>query len=334
MDAPMVEQRGWGTPPSSPPRRVSPLQGAVVLAGPLGSQVAIPFLVGFTFVFVIMDGPNQFLQLIRPETRDGEAQGTVTSVRKLPHRELDLALYEYEVTYQVDHTAYTTTSATRGREYDKGDEVTVTFPTNQPDKGVIAGARQSPLLWWHSAIPLAVVVLLALGLGGMYARNFRVLRLLRRGTVAQAKWVQQDADGRVTVNDDPAKTSSEVPMAQTQYVFEVGGVAYSAYSFGPAPHPDVLCSKADGPGKSPKRKRRRKGPPDQSLDRSSPAAIRSGNPPTATVLYSRKHPTRNVLLHGHVDDVMRGRLSRAHMILCCVPTPLAAIAIWWIFTLQ
>jgi hypothetical protein len=334
LDVQTAAQRGWGSPPSPPPRKVSLLQRAAVLAGPLGSQVALPFLVGFTFVFAILDGPNQYRQLIWPETRDGEAQGSVTSVRQLPHRELHHSVYEYEVAYEVDGTRYTTTGATWGQEYDRGDEVTVMFPTDRPEKGVIAGARQSQFAWWHGAIPLAVVVLLALGLTGMYAHNFRVMRLLACGEVAQAKWALPHASGGVAADDDPTKTGYEVPTAETQYQFEVHGVAYAAHSFGPAPRGAVLRSKVDPPGKSPNRKRRRKGAPNQNLDRSSPASQPPATPPTAPVLYNRQRPRRNVLLHGHLDDVVRGQLSRAHMILCCAPAPMAAIAIWWLFTLQ
>ncbi|RIK75604.1 MAG: hypothetical protein DCC68_20875 [Planctomycetota bacterium] len=100
-DSVRAAKRGWGDPILPPPRKISPLQRAVVLAGPLGSQLAIPFFVGFTFVFIALDGPNQYGQLIWPETRDQEATGKVTAVRELAHRELYRSVYEYDVEYEV-----------------------------------------------------------------------------------------------------------------------------------------------------------------------------------------------------------------------------------------
>ncbi|MEX2188647.1 MAG: hypothetical protein WD875_17700, partial [Pirellulales bacterium] len=320
-------QRGWGEPPSPPPRKVSLLQRAVVMSGPLGTQMAWLFVVGFTFVFTILDGPNQFAQLIWPELRDGEVVGQVISVRKLDSRELSIPLYEYDVAYEVDAARYAITGVARGQQHDKGDQVDVTFPSGQPGKGIIANARESEFLWWHGAIPLGVLVLLALGLAGMFWHNFRVVRLLSRGGVTRARWAEQHVAGAIAAADDPTKTGYEVPMAATNYRFDVLGFEYAANSYGPAPQRDKRAKRKAA------RKRNTKGGTDVKRSADTEAND-EGDPGEATVLYNPARPRRNVLLSGYLADVMHGRLSLGDMVLNCAPAPMAAVAIWLLFTVR
>jgi hypothetical protein len=284
------------------------------------------FVVGFTFVFTILDGPNQYKQLICPEQRDGQAAGTVTAVRQLDARELYETLYEYDVAYEVDADRYATTSVTRGRQYDKGDSVDVTFPSGQPAKGVIADARESSFQWWHGAIPLGVLALLALGMVGMYCHNLRVVRLLARGEAAQARWVEQHVAGAIDAAADPTKTGDEVPTAETNYRFEVLGFEYAAHSYGPAPSQDRRAKR-----RAARKRKARRGADAQRSDSHEPVRDAAGE---VTVLYDPRRPRRNVLLAGYLADVMHGRLSLGDMLLNCAPAPLAAAAIWLLFAVK
>jgi hypothetical protein len=322
-------KRGWGEPPSPPPRKMSLLQRAVVLSGPLGSQMAIPFFVGFTFVFTILDGPNQFAQFIWPETRDQETTGKVTAVRKLDHRELYRSVYEYDVVYEVAGKTVTITSATWGQQYEPGDDVTVTYPSGHAAKGLIGGARESQFLWWHSAIPLAVVLLLALGLLGMYANSFRVMRLLVRGEVARAKWAEQQVAGAINPADDPTKTGYEVPSAVTNYRFTVQGHDYNAFSYGPAPTRSSRKARRAMRRAKGKRSAGNEENPERASERTSAELTEE-----ATVLYHPARPHRNLLFEGYLAKVMRGELSAGDMLLNCAPAPLAALAVWFLFTVR
>lgn len=328
-DMAKLAARGWGELPSPPPRKVSLLQRAVVMSGPLGSQMAWLFVVGFTFVFTILDGPRQYAQLIWPVERDGTAIGEVTAVRRLDSRELYVSLYEYDVAYDVDGTRYTTTSVTRGQKYDQGDQVDVTFPAGEPKRGLIAEAREGDFQWWHGAIPLGVLALLGLGLVGMFWNNFRVVRLLSRGEVAAARWTEQHVAGAIEAADDPTKTGYEVPTASTNYRFEVLGFAYNANSYGPAPQRDLRAVR--------KAARRAKRQAKQGGGQQGRAEGGNDDQPPLdemTVLYHPRRPRRNVLLCGYLADVMHGRLSLGDMLLNCAPAPLAALAIWLLFTVD
>jgi hypothetical protein len=149
------------------------------------------------------------------------------------------------------------------------------------------------------------------------------MRLLARGEVAAARWAAQRAPGAIQEAEDPTKTGYEVPTAETNYLFEVRGVTYAAHSYGPAPHRGEVDAGGDKPNRNASRKRRGR----RRQNRSDAA-------PAAAVLYHPGRPQRNVLLYGHLADLMRGRMSLAEMIFCCLPAPMAALAIWLLFTVR
>lgn len=166
-DAPKPEPLAITTTPGPPPRRVPWRTRMVVLAGPVSSQLAWLFVVGFTYVFILLDGPAIYGGLLDVWSDKATVRAKVTDVRAQDEREFYATVYQNTVTYNVGGKTYTSDSFTRGRKYQEGDQVTVTYKTDNPQQATIEGARSSNFPWWVSSIPLGVLLLLAVGLVGM-----------------------------------------------------------------------------------------------------------------------------------------------------------------------
>ncbi len=173
-----------------PPRSIPWHTQIAVLAGASGMQVAWLFVVGFSFVFIILDGPACWARLFDVIPTDLVVQGTITNVDAQDGHEFGMTVYRNFFEYEVEGQTYTGDSFTRGKKYDKGDTVEINCDSDDPTNGSIGGARPSEFSWWHSSIPLGVLALLLFGLVCMYKQNIRALWLMRVGELATARRLQ------------------------------------------------------------------------------------------------------------------------------------------------
>lgn len=276
--------------PGPPPRKVPLLGGAVVLAGPASAQLAWLFVVAFLFVFVILDGPASYARLFTGRNQ-AQVTGRIIDARVRDQRELNVSLYQYTFTYPVGDQAYTGQSFTRGKRFAEGADVTVTYDPTAPAKGSIAGTRPSSFTWWHSLIPLGVLFLLALGLGGMYYHSARAVWLYRYGQVARAHCMKSSSS--MDPNHDMATLLSDL-------YFEIDGRRYKARRY------------------SPDKKGRTQGSADSE-------------PPDVYVLYNPRFPKRNVIIDDNLQELTRRRRSVANCLAHCAPPVLAIAAIAFMF---
>ncbi|GJM25134.1 MAG: hypothetical protein DHS20C16_15490 [Phycisphaerae bacterium] len=173
-----------------PPRSIPWHTQIAVLAGATGMQVAWLFVVAFFFVFIMLDGPGCWARLFDVIPTDLTVQGKITDVIDADAEEFGITVYQNLVEYEVDGQKYSGDSFTRGRRHSVGDVVEVNCDSDDPANGSIGGARPSEFSWWHSSIPLGVLVLLLFGLGCMYKQNIRALWLMRVGKLATARRLQ------------------------------------------------------------------------------------------------------------------------------------------------
>ncbi|HMP58700.1 MAG TPA: DUF3592 domain-containing protein [Gemmatales bacterium] len=288
--------RDWGDKPGPPPRSVAPLQGLAVLCGPLGSQLAWLFLVGFVFVFVILDGPTVYLRFVQPDELTARTRGVIKSVETLPERESYVYLHQYDIAYEVEGQSLRATSVTRGRQHELGEEVDLAYDPAQPATARLVDGRISSFVWWHSLIPLCIVVLLALGLVGMYWRNWNTLRLLRRGSVGEARL--KECAKEPPASTEQTERPGEPPLVEslTALEFEVPGGPVRVYAYEPISKRE-LRKQAAWP-----------------------------------VIYDPRRPERNVLYHGHLRDLLGGREPWPGLLLCCLPAPGSLGALYLLFT--
>ncbi len=209
---------------TSPPRHIGLLRSAAVLAGPASAQVAWLFVVSFLFVFVMLDGPASYARLFT-QVRQTQTTGQITDARVIDQHELSVPVYQYTFTYSVGDQAYTGQSFTRGQRFREGESVSITYDPANPATASIAGARPSSFTWWHSLIPLGVLLLLALGLGGMYVNSVRALRLCRHGHVARAH------RGAGSGQTDP-----DLATMVSDFYSEANGHRYPARWYSPGKH--------------------------------------------------------------------------------------------------
>jgi len=206
-----------------PPRSFSIATRMAVLAGPASSQLAWLFLVGFIFVFVIMDGPAQWMQLLDIDRDQLTVTGVVDDVRTVDASELGMQVYQYLIVYEIDGEEFEVPNFMRGRRYAEGDAIPIRVDPNAPEKGVLLGARSGELSWWHSAIPLGVILLLVFGLTSMFLLSRRVLRLLRIGMLAEA----QPLRGHLNAQGGDAQHAT----MRSNFSFEIDGNHYPALRF-------------------------------------------------------------------------------------------------------
>jgi hypothetical protein len=173
-----------------PPRSIPWHTQFAVLSGPRGSQVAWLFVVACTFVFILLDGPACWARLFDVIPADVRVEGKITDVNELDSREFQITVYQNFFEYEVDERKYTGDSYTRGRRFNVDETVEIECDSDDPANGTISGARPSEFSWWHSAVPLGVLVLLVFGLACMYKQNIRALWLMRTGLLARARRLQ------------------------------------------------------------------------------------------------------------------------------------------------
>jgi hypothetical protein len=209
--------------PGPPPRKLGWLNSAVVLAGPRNLQIAWLFVVGFSYIFVALNGPASFAALLDSRRDLAQTIGQITYVHPLGQEELDEIVYEYGFAYDVNGSPYMGKSYTRGREYSEGNSVSVQYDPAEPSYAVIVGARRHNLTWWYGALPLGVLVLLAIGLAGMYWHSFRTLQVLRQGESAKATLRPPAVIGAERPPD-----FATVVAATSRYEFFAAGYTYPA----------------------------------------------------------------------------------------------------------
>jgi hypothetical protein len=193
------------------PRRMGVGQTlAFLLITPGDVKFAWAFFVGFAFVFTILGGPTALWDLL--PTRGRRAVGQITHVGPTDSRELGQTVYEYEFRFEADGQTHTGKSLTRGRRYGAGDRVDVAFDRDHPEAAVMRSARRSYAPIWVSAIPLLVLMLLGLGIGGNYAFNMTTLRLFWRGDLIKARRVEKIADESVA--------EGQTKSIRIEYVFD------------------------------------------------------------------------------------------------------------------
>ncbi len=173
-----------------PPRSIPWHSQIAVLAGATRMQVAWLFVVGFFFVFIMLDGPACWMRFFDVIPTDLVVQGKITDVNRLDSQEFGMTVYQNFFEYDVDGQTYRGDSFTRGKRYSTDDVVEINCDSDDPASGSIGGARPSEFSWWHSLIPLGVVVLLVFGLVCMYKQNVRALWLMRVGKLATARRLQ------------------------------------------------------------------------------------------------------------------------------------------------
>lgn len=281
--------------PAPPPRRIPFTSQFAILAGPASSQLAWLFVVGFTYVFIIMDGPASYARLLNITAERETVIGRVTDVRGLDAHELHRRVYQFSVEYDVDGRNYASKSYMRGERYDEGEEVELTYVSDAPDQATIAGARASELTWWHSLIPLIVLVLLAMGLTGMYVHSRRAFWLLKRGVLATARWQ--------TPSPQDAELQARYATALSNYHFDVGGRSYAAKRYSPAA----------------KGGRRKRGDAD------------SDSPEEVLVLYRPSRPGINIILDQGLADLIDDRYRWRELIVQVAPAVLAVAALITLF---
>jgi hypothetical protein len=203
-----------------PPPRHIPLGKALafVLATPPMVHVAWAFLVGFVFVFRILEGPAMIRDWLPSQTI--QIEGTITRVDPLKAFEFKEQVVEYQFQFELDGTRYAGKSHRRGIHHGVGDRVEIVVDPERTDSAYIAGTRRREMPAWGAAIPGAVVLLLAFGIVAGYVFNLWSLALLRHGAIAKA------------VRDDTAfstDASNEVgSVAETSsYLFEIDGRKYA-----------------------------------------------------------------------------------------------------------
>ncbi len=273
-----------------PPRRISLLTRASMLAGHSASQLPWLFFVGFSFVFVILDGPASYARLFHWRQDEATVVGRVTGIREMDQRELSITVYEFSFAYDVDGQSFSGRSYMRGEQYDEGEEVLVTYDSASPGDGTIEGARSSSFTWWHSAIPLGVLLLLALGLFGMYRHNYGILWLLRHGEVARASLKPRES----------AKSDGAPPAALslTDCEFELDGKTYRARR--------ITIS-----GKTQRGRKHGDGTSGEEV----------------AVLYRRDKPARNVLVDAAFRESIGAGRSVADRLMDCLVAPIAILLI-------
>ncbi len=275
---------------ASPPRSISWHTSFAVLAGPSGAQVAWLFVVGFTLVFVIFDGPRCYARLFNFWTVDGQVEGLVTDVSQLESEELGVALFQNLFEYKVGGQVFDGQSYTRGKNYGVGDAVPVTYDMANPHQGRITGTRQSEFTWWHGAVPLGILFLLVLGLAGMYRHNLRALVLLRGGVVGVGRRLQSQIVAE--------RGEGDIASIQSPYYFEVGPRHYRAKWYG------------SGNAKRRRRKSRDGADRDQ-----------------VDVLYHPRKPKKNVILDGGLAEILMGNRTILDNFSHAAAGPLAMTAI-------
>ncbi|HPF41676.1 MAG TPA: DUF3592 domain-containing protein [Phycisphaerae bacterium] len=272
----------------APPRNIPLLTRLALLAGPSTDQIVWLFFVGFAYVFIIMDGPASYARLLNLSRPNATTIGHVTDVRDAAQEELFVGVNQFNVEYSVDGQTYATKGFLRGKPYDVGDEVRVEYDEENPAAGGLAGARATSMTWWHSAIPLGVLMLLGLGIVGMYGRNYRLQRLIRRGHIARAR-------PRPLSYDESIRPS----MTLSNFEFEADGKVFPAKLFSPR----TVNSKGEV------------NPTDDESE--SPAPL---------VLYDAGRPKRNILVARSLMMLIGRNRSTADRLLDCA-MPLIAIAV-------
>lgn len=169
-----------------PPRRV-PL--VTVLAFLLGtsaqSQLAWAFMVGFTYWFSVMDGPEAIADFA-----GGRGEVVVGRLERLTPADqwvFGKQVFEYGVRYEYDGQEQTTVSYAVGAQFELGDTVNVVHYPWRPDASHLEGFRRRPTPRAVLLIPLGVMLLLAFGIVAAYAFNAFSLPLLWSGAAAVSR---------------------------------------------------------------------------------------------------------------------------------------------------
>ncbi len=170
---------------SPPPRRVSLVTAmAFLLSLPSSIQVAWAFLVGFTFWFSMMDGPEWIADMSAGEGQVVEA--VIVSVSPMDQYTFGEQVYECQMRYQVGNRTYSIASYELGQQHTVDDSVEVVHYPARPDASHLKGVRRRSTPSWVVWIPLGVMLVLAFGIVAHYWFNLCSIQLLRIGQLAAA----------------------------------------------------------------------------------------------------------------------------------------------------
>ncbi len=157
---------------SPPPRRVSPVTAmAFLLSLPSSIQVAWAFLVGFTFWFSMMDGPEWIADMSAGEGQVVEA--VIVSVSPMDQYTFGEQVYECQMRYQVGNRTYSIASYELGQQHTVDDSVEDVHYPARPDASHLKGVRRRSTPSWVVWIPLGVMLVLAFGIVAHYWFNLR-----------------------------------------------------------------------------------------------------------------------------------------------------------------
>ncbi|MCL4694175.1 MAG: DUF3592 domain-containing protein, partial [Candidatus Hydrogenedentes bacterium] len=200
-----------------PPRRAGlGMRLAIVVGAPGMTQLAWAFLVGFVFVFRIMEGPA----MLRDLWPSGEfrTQGIVTKVTPLETYEFEQQVYAFTFEYEIDGVSQRRESHARGNRHDVGDRVEIVVDPERPETARIEGSRSREVPLWVALLFGAPVPLLAFGVVAGYVFNFRSVGLLRKGVLTHAR--------RVSAASAPMPDGADPYANLPKFFFTVDGAQH------------------------------------------------------------------------------------------------------------
>ncbi|GMV95284.1 MAG: hypothetical protein AMXMBFR82_50620 [Candidatus Hydrogenedentota bacterium] len=189
---------------------------AIVVGAPVMTQLAWAFLVGFVFVFRIMEGPAMLRDLW--PSSEQRAQGIVTKVTPLDTYEFEQQVYAFTFEYDMDGISQRGESHARGNRYDAGDRVEIVVDPERPETARIEGSRNREVPLWVALIFGAPVPLLAFGIVAGYVSNFRSVGLLRNGVLTRAR--------RVSAASAPMPDGADPYANLPKFFFAVDGAQH------------------------------------------------------------------------------------------------------------
>lgn len=182
-----------------PPRRV-PLSLSLVNVFNLFAQIGW-FVFGFGMIFAWVFLGNADFSFLTFRGPHAERYGRVTSVENTGASENEQPVVAHHYEFSVAGSRYSGTSYTTGGSKSAGDQVTVEYDEDDPDRSRIAGMRRGQFS------PLVMLVLIFPFIGAVFIvfatlSGFRRNHLLRYGLLATGKLLGRERTN-VTVNDQP-----------------------------------------------------------------------------------------------------------------------------------
>jgi hypothetical protein len=186
----------------APPPRPVPLPIVCsAMFGLTGSFGAIFLISGLVATLVFAHGIRP-IDEYRIATSQSTARGIVTGVSGTNSSENEEPVYEYRFTFTArNEREYTGTSYSTGREWSRGDRVTVEYVPEEPSISRIQGGRISTFSPWVLFVLIFPAVGGAMFLGAAIG-GWRQVTLLAHGKIADARILSSRSSG-MEINDEP-----------------------------------------------------------------------------------------------------------------------------------